>query len=751
MRNPLSRRIWREIKGETGKYVVIFVFMVALISVASGFFVADVSLKKAYDESFEKYNIEDGNFELVQKPDKQVLDAIEKENKLKLYENTYSMPESVSGSHIRMFTERKEVNKACVLDGELPEADNETALDRLYMKSNKLSIGDTINVGGKELKIVGSIALPDYSALYENNTDFMFDTEKFGVGIVTRETFDEFAKTNVHYSYSWKYDSAPSDRTGKEAVDIATDLSKAISQKAQLADFIPGCINAAINFSGNDIGHDKIMMMVMLYMLIVIIAFIFAVTTGNTIVKDANVIGTLRASGYTKGELIRHYMAAPLIVLLIASIIGNILGYTVFKEFMAGAYLGSYSLVSYKTVWSPEAFIDTTIIPLILLAVINFIMLAQKMSLTPLQFLRRDLKKRQRKKAFKLNTKIGIMKRYRLRVIFQNIPGYITIFAGIFFSSVILLFSLLFNPLLDQLSEDTVNNMIAAHQYVLKAPVPTQNEKAEKYAVTALETTGRDFTEEISVYGFVPSSRYFLTQLDGDKAVISNAYADKYGLEEGDKITLKDKYTEKEYEFKIGGIYTYPSTLAVFTSIDSFNKMFDKEPDSFTGYLCSEEIDDIDQHLIATHVTKDDLTKTSRQLKRSMGNMMTVFLAIGVAVIVLVVFMLSKVIIEKNSQSISMTKILGYSKGEISGIYIHTTTIVTIVSILLSLPITGFAIDLIWRVMMMEYSGWISPDIPFTAYITTAALALASYLVTTFFLKIRLNRIPLDEALKNVE
>ena len=722
MRNPLSRRIWREIKGESGKYVVIFVFMVALISVASGFFVADVSLKKAYDESFEKYNIEDGNFELVQKPDKQVLDAIEKENKLKLYENTYSMPESVSGSHIRMFTERKDVNKACVLDGELPEADNETALDRLYMKSNKLSIGDTINVGGKELKIVGSIALPDYSALYENNTDFMFDTEKFGVGIVTGETFDEFAKTNVHYSYSWKYDSAPSDRTGKEAIDIATDLSKAISQKAQLADFIPGCINAAINFSGNDIGHDKIMMMVMLYMLIVIIAFIFAVTTGNTIVKDANVIGTLRASGYTKGELIRHYMAAPLIVLLIASIIGNILGYTVFKEFMAGAYLGSYSLVSYKTVWSPEAFIDTTIIPLILLAVINFIMLAQKMSLTPLQFLRRDLKKRQRKKAFKLNTKIGIMKRYRLRVIFQNIPGYITIFAGIFFSSVILLFSLLFNPLLDQLSEDTVNNMIAAHQYVLKAPVPTQNEKAEKYAVTALETTGRDFTEEISVYGFVPSSRYFLTQLDGDKVVISNAYADKYGLEEGDKITLKDKYTEKEYEFKIDGIYTYPSTLAVFTNIDS-----------------------------ATHVTKDDLTKTSRQLKRSMGNMMIVFLAIGVAVIVLVVFMLSKVIIEKNSQSISMTKILGYSKGEISGIYIHTTTIVTIVSILLSLPITGFAIDLIWRVMMMEYSGWISPDIPFTAYITTAALALASYLVTTFFLKIRLNRIPLDEALKNVE
>lgn len=751
MKNPMRRRIWREIKGETGKYVIIFVFMLALIGVASGFFVADVSLKKAYDDSFEKYNIEDGNFEAAQIPDDELIKTIEEENELKLYNNFYSMQDSVDGSHVRVFADRKDVNKVCVLDGELPANSGEIALDRLYMKSNGLKLDGNVEIGGKDFRIVGIVALPDYSAMYENNTDFMFDTEKFGVGIAVKQDFDKFCETNIHYSYSWKYDNAPADRLGKEAADRATDLSKALSQKVQLLDYIPGCINNAINFAGNDIGHDKIMMMVMLYMLIVIIAFVFAVTTGNTIAKEANVIGTLRASGYTKGELIRHYMSAPIIVLIIACIVGNVLGYTVFKQFMADAYTGSYSLVSYTTVWSPEAFIYTTIIPLILLSLINFIMLARKLSLSPLKFLRRDLKRHQRKKAFKLNTKIGILKRFRLRVIFQNIPGYITIFAGIFFSSVILLFCLLFNPLLDQLGESTVNNMIAQHQYVLKAPVPTQNEKAEKYAVTSLETTGKDFTEEITIYGFASSSKYFHEQLGNGKAVISDAYADKYGLEKGDKITLKDKYTEKEYDFTVDGVYTYPSTLAVFTGLDDFNKMFEKQEDNFTGYLCNEEIDDIDQKLIASHITKDDLTKTTRQLKRSMGNMMTVFLFVGVAVIILVVFMLAKVIIEKNSQSISMTKILGYNKREIGGIYIHTTTIVTLVSIVACIPITSFALDKIWRLMMMQYSGWISPDIPFSAYLTTIAIASASYLVTAFCLKSRINKVQLDEALKNVE
>ena len=35
MKNPLNKRILREIKGEFGKYVVIFLFMTALIGIVS--------------------------------------------------------------------------------------------------------------------------------------------------------------------------------------------------------------------------------------------------------------------------------------------------------------------------------------------------------------------------------------------------------------------------------------------------------------------------------------------------------------------------------------------------------------------------------------------------------------------------------------------------------------------------------------------------------------------------------------------
>jgi len=54
-------------------------------------------------------------------------------------------------------------------------------------------------------------------------------------------------------------------------------------------------------------------------------------------------------------------------------------------------YYGSYSLTKYKTIWNAEAFILTTVVPLIIMLVINFITLMSKLSISPLKFIRKDL------------------------------------------------------------------------------------------------------------------------------------------------------------------------------------------------------------------------------------------------------------------------------------------------------------------------------------------------------------------------
>ena len=166
-------------------------------------------------------------------------------------------------------------------------------------------------------------------------------------------------------------------------------------------------------------------------------------------------------------------MTMPMLVMLVAAIVGNVLGYTLLKQYIADMYYGSYSLPTYVTHWNGDAFVKTTVVPLILMFCINLLVLVNKMSLSPLKFLRRDLKRRQKKKAFKLNTKIGILKRFRLRVIFQNMPNYVTIIIGVLFANFLLLFGFMFGPLLDHYQEEITSNLICQYQYCLLYTSPS--------------------------------------------------------------------------------------------------------------------------------------------------------------------------------------------------------------------------------------------------------------------------------------
>lgn len=747
MRNPLIKRLPRELLSEITKYLVIFIFMTGTIGFISGFLVAGDSLKKSYDESFEKYNIEDGNFELLNKADENLINTLEEQD-LKIYNNNYIEEDSVNDSVIRLFLNREDVNKVCVIKGKLPNSEKEIAIDRMYANNNNISVGDKISVGGKKLKVTGFVALSDYSALFSNNNDLMFDSIKFGVGIITKDCFESFENANVHYSYSWKYNKSPKDDT--EAKNKSDDFLKVLNKNTIITNYIPEISNQAIHFTGDDIGGDKGIMLTLLYVLIVIIAFVLAVTTSNTINSEASVIGTLRASGYTKGELLRHYMVLPLVVTVIGSCIGNILGYTVFEKVVANMYLGSYSLTTYVTRWNSEAFILTTIIPFIIMLVVNLFILMNKLSLSPLKFLRHNLKKREKKKVLKL-TKFKFFTRFRLRVIFQNMPNYITLFIGILFASILLMFGLMMSPLLDNYKNEVVDNMISKYQYILKSEVETKTKDAEKYCANSLKTYfNEEKGEEISIYGIKEDSKY--VDIDFKNGVyISDGFAEKYSLKVNDSITLKDSYGDKTYTFKIDGIYYYPASLSIFMDSKKFNETFDKDEDYFNGYFSNEEITDIDSKYIATTITKDDMIKFSRQLDVSMGNTFYMVNAFSVILYLLLMYLLSKLIIEKNSSSISMVKILGYNNYEIGRLYIIATSIVVVISVALSIPISVLVMKGLFRVMMSEYTGWFSFYINPKVYLEIFLSGVLSYAVIAALQLFKIKKIPLDEALKNME
>ena len=173
-----------------------------MIGLASGIDVANDSMMAAIDESYEKYSIENGHFELRDKPTAALIEKIEAQG-ITVYEqffkdlsesktapNDIAMADAGDSSEaggnavdeatdavapkpsekvnsdekevtVRIFKIRNEVNRACVMKGELPSKADEIAIDNNHAYVNKIKVGDTLYIGDSAFTVSGLISSSD--------------------------------------------------------------------------------------------------------------------------------------------------------------------------------------------------------------------------------------------------------------------------------------------------------------------------------------------------------------------------------------------------------------------------------------------------------------------------------------------------------------------------------------------------------------------------------------------------------------
>ena len=525
-------------------------------------------------------------------------------------------------------------------------------------------------------------------------------------------------------------------------------------QTNKLTDFVPEYANQAIHFAVNDFGSDKTMCEYLLIVFVIILAFIFGITAKNAVRRDAAVIGTLRASGYTRTELTFHYVAAPILVTVISAIVGNILGYTLLKNVVVNMYYASYSLPEYVTLYSSEALVKTSIAPLLIMSAVTIFMTAYKMRLSPLKFMRHDLSSSKRKKAVRL-PKWKFLNRFRTRVFLRSLGDYLVMFVGLTFVMVMMCFCLGLPSTIHSFIDRAGEFVIADYQTILTSDQDEDDNEiipsnGEKFRMTELETVSEVKNGEvISVYGFVPDSKYIHENVpDGNSVCVSYDYADKFGFKTGDTISLKEKYSTEIYTFQIGSINAREGTLAVYMPIAAFDNTFD---DSLTGYFSDEPLAGVDEDYIAKVITADDLTAMAKQLDHSIGSYAKYFSAIFLVIAAVLLYLLTKQIIEKNSVSISMTKVLGYYNKEINSVYIRTTTICVMIMSVICVFLGVLFVDQLWRAIMIDLSGWFTFDVKVADMLLSVGGTIFVYLLIALADMNRIKKVPMTEALKNAE
>lgn len=806
MRCPLNKRHVRELRANLGRYLGIFALMAASIAMVSGFLVGASSIERIFDAIPETYHVENGHFVTNDKLGNSARQALEgigvevRENFSRDIRTTVDERDT----NVRVFANRDGFNLPALYEGHLPEADDEIALDDTFLAKHTLELGDSIRLDGRDFTIVGDVVLSDYTSLFEQNEDFVMNTLTFTVALVTKDAWNSLEGDSTSYTYAYFVDGYDTLSTAQR-VDKQVDIAQALTDSgARITDIVDSGSNQAFFYAGEDVTHDQAMFRVLFYLIILVMAFIFVVLTSATIEEESAVIGTLLASGYRKAELLRHYLFLPAAVGLAACIVGNLVGYTVMVSPFSGLYYNSYSFPPLTIYFNPQVFVLTTVIPFVLLVAVNLVGLALKLRCTPIQFLRHDTRRHRRAgKGLQLPERWGYIVRFRIRVFTRNLSQFATLFCGILIASLLLIFGLGMQQVINDYVADMEQDLPAQHVYSLKAPleisgsadqrfefmlmglagtgdaghsdeqmnviagnlvgdaenvhpvnvgsIPAEAvEQAEKVAMGQVELAHKwgENTETITVYGIQEGSRYWPGfDVSGGRVLAGLGLVTKCAVDEGSTYPFFNKYAGETYDLEVSGIVGRPANTNVYMSLSTFNEVFGNEADYFNGYVSDEELN-LDTDYVASVLTPEDMRKIANQMDDSMGEMMNAMVGMAVTIYFIMMYLLTKTVIDRSARSISYMKVFGYRDREISKLYVRSITITVAVSLVASLPIVVWAVCLFAEAVFMNYSGNFAIDLPLWLMAESAAIGFATYLVVALFHLRAIRRVRLEEALK---
>ena len=132
-----------------------------------------------------------------------------------------------------------------------------------------------------------------------------------------------------------------------------------------------------------------------------------------------------------------------------------------------------------------------------------------------------------------------------------------------------------------------------------------------------------------------------------------------------------------------------------------------------------------------------------------MGGAFTLFLIFSIIMFVLMIFLLAKLVTERNAYAISMLKILGYTNREAGSLYQRATGIVVVISLVLSGFLGLRMIRVIYQLLMQSFNGYMTFYAAPWGIPVLVGTGIACYGLVSMILMRRIRKIPMTHALKD--
>lgn len=515
-----------------------------------------------------------------------------------------------------------------------------------------------------------------------------------------------------------------------------------------------------------------------------LIASLVCITTMTRMIDEERTqIGTLKALGYTSGEIVSKYLIYSGSGAVIGCILGTMLGCTIFPQIIWEAYkimLHIQPRVVLTVDWPLAIAVSASYLAVMLL--VTWYCCYKTLQEEPAQLIRPKAPEVGKKiflEKTKIWQKLSFLNKVAIRNIFRYRQRLAMMLIGIGGCTALLIAGFgLRDSIVDivdrQFQNVTYYDMTV---YFRREPTEKERETFEKTIASQVESylyfhqssveleTGKGVKEIYMIAGddglntfmdLHDSHTNTLTLPGKDEILLSIGVAEALNIKTGDKVTVRSADME-EMELRVSGIYenyVYNYCLVTPETVESHWS----KPEQQMAYIAVKDGEDI--HAVSAAVTELDSVlnvSVSQDVADMVGGMMEALdLVVMVVVLcaallaIIVLYNLTNININERIREIATIKVLGFNAGETASYVFKENMVLTVAGSLFGLVLGRFLLEFIMAQIKIDMV-WFRAVFTFRSCALAVVLTLLAVVAVEGIFYFKLEKINMAEALKSVE
>ncbi|MFG0214955.1 ABC transporter permease [Brevibacillus porteri] len=772
----LFLKLIRDIKQSIGQFIA-FVLVIAVGAFFYGGLVTYSNNLNAYTEGyFKEHNLSDLYvfYKQISKNDVAVLSEIEGIKKIEgryTFDATQAFKGEKASLKIHSVPVKNEINTIAMIEGRIPSKKNEIVVDSRYAKEHLFQVGDEISIRANERNFTLTISGLGENVEHAKKNEIQ-DHKAYGVAYIAEETISEIlggtSYNEIMIDATEGYDI---DKLGQSIEAQSKNLTY-VNQVSKERTFSYSKINETIH-------NNKLMSMVIPFVLFLIVAIILFLTMSRMIDSQRNQVGIMKALGVKNRNIMLHYMGYPVLAGIIGSIIGCAIAALLFVPFVTASSARAYSLPGITYSLSFYSFIP----PIIFSSAFGILAcylsgrtilkerVAQAMRPKPPKQMKSLLIER----IPGIWSHISYSYKLILRNIFLNKQKALASSVGVVVSTVLLITAFGTQSALQQVasqiedvytydlrvdytlgtSTDTVKLPPGMKNHYYLSTFPVEFIKGDEKDNATLIVTEK----ENSLIHFFDENDNRIT-LENNGVLVPKSYADKYHISAGDIIHLTFKAPElknKSVDMKVLHISTQYSNPSFYITPDYLKSFgIDYSPTSlFVQANSSVDLISVrnffeqDPH-VETIADRNGLKKTAEYILKQNNFVFTMFIVCAVILSFGAIYTISSINIYERNRELATLKVLGYQKHKINRLIFFENMILTTFAILVAIPISGYVYSMIVKALSSTHQQ-IPDQLNIPILLVSVILAYLLTILSNLLLRRKVTNINMIESLKSVE